>query len=250
MRSFSTPSSCVDLMSCDIFARIVKRISLRCVLLAIALPCGCQVGPTKPRAGEFAQAHPISAPIPTEVHVEAIALVGPMLELTYINSASPSDGAVYAAPISTELVGDPSVTHSGRRIHALLSLSGPDAALARVARCLHAPENMTVLVDVFDVETGKRLTPSLYKTPRKWCYDASEYARTQSPRAAWEQTRATNSLLLLVLVLPVDLECPPSEGARLRISLEPMAAMFRAMKSEDVPVVVDTRSIEFAVRER
>ncbi len=237
-------------MSCDIFARIVRRVSLRCVLLAIALPCGCQVGPTKPRADEFAQAHPISAPTPTEVRVEVVALVGPMLELTYINSASPNDGAVYAAPISTELVGDPSVTHSGRRIHALLSLSGPDAALARVARCLHAPEYMTVLVDVFDVETGKRLTPSVCQTSRKWCYDASEYARTQPPRAAWEQTLATNTLVLRVLVFPVDLELPPSQGAKVRVSLEPMAAMFRAMKSEDVPVVVDTRSIEFAVHER
>lgn len=264
----TTPTTTLRVTSAprDIHAHIVKtmvpRASLRCallVLLSIPLPCGCQLAPLNARPAEpinasLMKAHPISAPTPTVVHIKAVALVGPILELRYIKSntvqVGVGDGVVHAAPLRGERANAPCEIGSGRRLHLLLSLDGLDTAVEHIASFIQAPEDMTPLVDVFDASTGKRLTPTAQRRPMKWSYDASEFAHTQPPRAAWDQKLATNTLVLRVLVLPIDLELPPSSDGRVRVSLAPMAAMFRARTHDDATVMVDTRPVELGAAQR
>ena len=68
-------------------------------------------------------------------------------------------------------------------------------------------------------------------------------------RSEWELTRMTNELGLRVLILPIELVQAPSRNGRVRVALDPMAKVFRASAGAEVPVVVDTRPVEFILHE-
>ncbi len=229
-------------------ARFARRALFVQSLLVHSLLNGCHSGSQSARVSDSQASADVYTQPAREIHIAAIALVGPLLDLTYTNYIALGEGNVDALPVPKHLATTMPPRDARWRIHIVLSISGPHEEVARISSFVHAQQVDELLVDVFDATTEKRLTPSaLNRLTEIFSETASGDPRPM--RSEWELTRMTNELGLRVLILPIELVQAPSRNGRVRVALDPMAKVFRASAGAEVPVVVDTRPVEFILHE-
>lgn len=211
--------------------------------------CGCRSAAPSALLGAVRESAAPLSPRSREVHISAVALIGPLLDLTYTDYCAQK--FFYRIPVPEErATRGVNACDWDWRIHVVLSISGPPEELSDVSSFVHSQTDQELLVDVFDAASGTKLSPSFMHSFVGCGFPATEHPEDVVPtRSKWEVTRVTRELGMRVLILPVDLRQAPSADGRILVSLQPMEKLFRESIGGELPIVVDTRLVELRLSE-
>lgn len=217
-------------------------------LLMLECLCACRTVPPSSTTNESHESLTAPARRAGDIHVCAVAVIGPLLDLTYTNYSSQGIFDRVPVPEGRAAFGANACEWNSRN-HLAVAISGPPEALCDISRFLEAQRTQHILVDVFDAATGIKLTPTDWPAFALMTGGHSEGEIASPPRANWELTLMTNELGVRILILPIDLEEAPTAQGRVLLSLQPMEKIFLRPTGDASPVVVDTRLVEFTVSE-
>ncbi len=226
----------------------VLRLAMPALVMFTCL-CGCRSAAPSALSGAVRESPAPPSARSREVHISAVALIGPLLDLTYTDDCPRK--FFYRIPVPEErATRGANACDWDWRIHVVLSISGPPEELSDVSSFVHAQRNQKLLVDVFDAASGTKLSPSFMLRFVGCGFPATEHPEDLAPtRSEWELTRMTKELGLRVLILPVELRQAPSGDGRVLVSLQPMEELFRWTIGGKLPIVVDTRLVELRLSE-
>lgn len=215
----------------------------------MACLCGCRIAAPDALLGAVRESAAPPSARSREVHISAVALIGPLLDLTYTDHYPQK--FFYRIPVPEErATRGANACDWPWRIHVVLSISGPPEKLSDVSSFVHLQTDNELLVDVFDAASGTKLSPSCMLRFIGCVFPAPEPPLgVAPPRSEWELTRVTKELGMRVLILPVELRQAPSADGRILVSLQPMEKLFLSTIGGELPIVVDTRLVELRLSE-